>query len=85
MKLIDELYELYRDKLTGDDEDIDILAFAVLEELNRDDLLQLINEMSDEELYSLMGLYIMENLRGKFAKEGVGEHRMTSYNERNLH
>lgn len=85
MKLIDELYELYRDKLTGDDEDIDILAFAVLEELSRDDLLHLIHEMDDQELYSLMGLYIMENLRGKFAKEGIGRQRMTSYDERNLH
>lgn len=35
MKLIDELYELYRNKLTGDEEDIDMLAFAFLEEMDR--------------------------------------------------
>lgn len=87
MKLIDELYELYRNKLTGDDEDIDILAFAILEEFNKEDLLHLINEMDEQELFDLMGLYLIESLRGKFAKEGIGQHRQRTFydNQRNLH
>ncbi|MBA4536879.1 hypothetical protein H1Z61_06920 [Bacillus aquiflavi] len=85
MKLIDELYELYRNKLTGDDEDIDILAFAVLEELDRDDVLHLINEMDDQELFDLMGLYLIESLKGKFAKEGIGRNRISPFQHRNLH
>ena len=35
MKLVDELYNLYKNKLTGDEEDIDMLAFAFLEEMSR--------------------------------------------------
>lgn len=87
MKLVDELYELYRDKLTGDDEDIDILAFAILEEFDKDDLLHLINEMNEQELFDLMGLYLLESLRGKFAKEGIGQqrHRALYDDQRNLH
>lgn len=87
MKLIDEIYELYRDKLTGDDEDIDILAFAILEEFDREDILELFKEMDEQELFDLMGLYLIESLRGKFAQRGIGEHRPASIydNERNLH
>jgi len=59
MKLVDELYELYRNKLTGDEEDIDMLAFAFLEEMSREDLLHLIQDMDEQELYTLMGLYLI--------------------------
>ncbi|MBB6445802.1 DUF6154 family protein [Bacillus benzoevorans] len=85
MKLVDELYELYRDKLTGDEEDIDMLAFAFLEEMTRDDLLHLIYEMDEQELYNLMGLYLIENLKVKFAQEDYGQRRHPFPNQRNLH
>ncbi len=71
MNFIDELYQLYRDKLTGDDEDIDILALAVLEQLDRKDVMQLINELEDRELYNLMGIYIIDSLKKRFANEDV--------------
>lgn len=87
MKLIDELYEFYRDKLTGDDEDIDILTFAILEEFSKEDILALINDMDEQELYDLIGLYLIETLRGKFAQQGLGERRshLGYESERNLH
>ena len=85
MKLVDELYELYREKLTGDEEDIDMLAFAFLEEMTRDDLLHLIYEMDEQELYNLMGLYLIENLKVKFAQEDYGQERRYSPNNRSLH
>lgn len=85
MKLVDELYELYRDKLTGDEEDIDMLAFAFLEEMTREDILQLISEMDVQELHTLMGLYLIESLKGKFAKEDYGQQRSPILNHRNLH
>ena len=69
MKLVDELYEMYRNKLTGDEEDIDMLAFAFLEEMSHEDLLALIQEMDKQELYNLMGIYLIESLKGKFAQE----------------
>lgn len=71
MNFIDELYQLYRDKLTGDDEDIDVLTLAVLEQLNRNDVLQLISELEDRELYNLMGLYLADSLRKRFANDTI--------------
>ena len=56
MKLIDDLYNMYRNKLTGDEEDIDMLTFAVLEQLGREEILELIQEMDDQELTNLMGM-----------------------------
>ena len=78
MKLVDELFEMYRDKLTGDEEDIDMLAFAFLEEMTREDLLRLIQDMDEQELYTLMGLYLIESLKGKFAKEDYGQQQVQS-------
>ena len=71
MKLVDELFEMYRDKLTGDEEDIDMLAFAFLEEMTREDLLRLIQDMDEQELYTLMGLYLIESLKGKICERGL--------------
>jgi hypothetical protein len=85
MKIVDELYELYRGKLTGDEEDIDMLAFAFLEEMSYDDLLSLLKEMDKQELYSLMGLYLIESLKGKFASEDYGQERHPIFHQRNIH
>lgn len=68
LKLIDDLFEHYRTKLTGDDEDIDILALAVLEQLNHKEILEHILEMDEVELRSFFGVYIIETLKGKFAE-----------------
>ncbi|AIE61113.1 DUF6154 family protein [Bacillus methanolicus] len=85
MKLVDELYELYRNKLTGDEEDIDMMAFAFLEEMSYEDLLNIIHEMDEQELYDIMGLYLIENLKGKFAKEDFMKNRSNPYYPRNIH
>lgn len=85
MKLVDELYKLYRHKLTGDEEDIDMLAFAFLEEMTREDLLSLINDLNEQELYDLMGLYLIETLKGKFASEDYGQQRSPIFHHRNIH
>ncbi|MFT8319790.1 MAG: DUF6154 family protein [Bacillus sp. (in: firmicutes)] len=85
MKLVDELYNLYKNKLTGDEEDIDMLAFAFLEEMTREDLLHIIQELNEQELYDLMGLYLIESLKGKFAKEDYRQQRSTVFPQRNLH
>ncbi|NHM33138.1 DUF6154 family protein [Neobacillus terrae] len=85
MKLVDELYEMYRNKLTGDEEDIDMLAFAFLEEMSHEDLIGLIQEMDKQELYDLMGIYLIESLKGKFAQEDFRQHRTPTYYPRNIH
>ncbi|GIN93120.1 hypothetical protein J6TS1_47250 [Siminovitchia terrae] len=68
MKLIDELFEMYRDKLTGDEEDLDMITFAVLEGYNHDDLIEIVKEMNEYELQYFIRLYMMETLKGKFAQ-----------------
>ena len=68
MKLVDEIYEFYRDRLTGSEEDIDMLTFALLEEMTYEDLLNMIRSLDQQELYNLVGLYILEALKGKFAR-----------------
>ncbi|MGM9927579.1 MAG: DUF6154 family protein [Bacillus sp. (in: firmicutes)] len=67
MKLIDELFEHYRNTLTGDEEDIDILVLAVLEQLSKEEILEYVMEMDEVELRSFMGVYITETLKEKFS------------------
>ncbi|GKU84803.1 DUF6154 family protein [Niallia sp. NCCP-28] len=85
MKLVDELYNLYKNKLTGDEEDIDMLAFAFLEEMSKEDLLHIIQELNEQELYDLMGLYLIESLKGKFAKDDYRRQDNHVFSLRNLH
>ncbi len=85
MKLVDELYDLYRNKLTGDEEDIDMLTFAFLEEMSHEDLLGIIHDMDKQELYDLVGTYLIESLKGKFAQEEYGQRRTAPFHPRNIH
>ncbi|MED1206070.1 DUF6154 family protein [Heyndrickxia acidicola] len=68
MRLVDELYEVYKNRLTGDEEDLDIITFAVLESSNRKELLEIVNDMNDKELQHFINLYLVETLKGKFAQ-----------------
>lgn len=67
MRLVDELFEIYHNRLTADDEDIDIITFAVLEESDRGDLMKIVEEMKDDELQYFIRLYLIESLKGKFS------------------
>jgi glycosylphosphatidylinositol transamidase (GPIT) subunit GPI8 len=71
MKLVNELFNIYKHQLTGDEEDADIIAFAVLEELSREDLLDMVGEMNEQELFDMVGVYLIEMLKGKMAQEGI--------------
>lgn len=86
MKIIDDLYKMYRHILTGDEEDADIIVFSVLEALKRKDLLEIVEEMDEQELYSMVGLYMMEKFKRKMAEDGVGQSQMLTEDEiKNLH
>lgn len=86
MKLIDELYEMYKNKLTGDEEDADIIAHTVIEELSSHDLIALLKEMHPDELAGLVGYYISERLKLKMANDGIGHAQLSSNEEfRRLH
>ncbi|MFC3886183.1 DUF6154 family protein [Bacillus songklensis] len=70
MAFVDELYKFYKDQLSGDEVDAEIIAASILDELSRDDLLSLLKELHDDELYGLFGLYLIENLKERMAREG---------------
>ena len=72
MKFIDDLYNLYRDHLTGDDEDAVALVLGVLQEQDHEDLLKLVTDMDEDELFAMVSYYLIELMRQKMAEEGVG-------------
>ena len=72
MKMIDDLYAMYKDHLTGDEEDIFIIIYGVLDGFKHEDLERLMTEMNQEEKFEMISLYLYEKLRLKMAQEGVG-------------
>ncbi|WP_227874354.1 DUF6154 family protein [Tumebacillus algifaecis] len=75
MKFVNDLYSHYREQLVGDEEDAVVIVSGILEELKSDHLLDIIRQMNRQELYEMLGRYLVEQLREKMTKEGVGKHR----------
>ncbi|WP_209123787.1 DUF6154 family protein [Alkalihalobacillus sp. BA299] len=73
MKFIDDLFAMYKNHLTGDEEDAFIIISGILQEFNIGDIEKLIKELSDEERFEMFGLYVYERFRLKVAQEGVGD------------
>lgn len=69
MKFVDELYDFYKKKLTADDEDIDILVSSIMQELSRQDMLNILSELSQKELYQITGTYIGYKLKEKLIQD----------------
>lgn len=72
MKLVDQMYELYKDQLVGDEEDAVIIVSGLLEELGREHFLEMIREMNEYELYEMLGNFLVDKLKVKMAQEGLG-------------
>lgn len=68
MKLIEEIYEMYRGRIKGTDEDLDLIALTILEDTSRNEIIELIQEMETEELEYFLRLYIFETLKEKWSK-----------------
>ncbi|KUP05440.1 hypothetical protein Q73_11500 [Bacillus coahuilensis m2-6] len=75
MKLVDELYEMYKGKLRGTEEDLDMITLTVLEHFDRSELIELIEDMKQEELEYFIRLYIVETLKEKILNEENAEER----------
>lgn len=71
MKFVDHLYEFYKERLEGNAENAVALVFYTLQEHTRADLMKLIEEMSDEEVYQMVGQYLIEQLKLRMAREGA--------------
>lgn len=70
--MIDDLFEMYKDKLTGDEEDVLVILYGVLDGFNKNDLDSLFNSLNNEEKFEMIALYLYEKLRLKMFEEGIG-------------
>lgn len=72
MSFVDEIYSMYRNQLTGDEEDAVVLVLNLLEEHSKSDILNKIHTMEDNEVIQMFAMYLIEMLKVKMAQEGVG-------------
>jgi hypothetical protein len=85
MKFINELYELYKDQLVGDEEDAVALVLYALQDHEREDLVKFIEKMNNEEIYQMLGNFLIEKLKDKMAEEGIGLYTPPHPNSKNVH
>ncbi|GEN33350.1 MULTISPECIES: DUF6154 family protein [Aneurinibacillus] len=85
MKLVNDIYNLYRDKLTGDEEDVTAIVMSLLHGQSKEELVQWIQEMQETEIYQMFGLYLMEALRVKMAEDGIGGARPETARQQRYH
>lgn len=78
MSFVDEIYEMYRNQLTGDEEDAVALVLNLLQEHKKSDILKKVQEMDDYEIFQMFAMYLIEMLKAKMAQEGVGDSNFKS-------
>lgn len=77
MSFVDEVYSLYRDQLTDNEEDVVAVVLDLLEEQQRNHLMQLIREMTDDEVMQMMGVYLVEMIKLRMVQDGkLSEYRL---------
>lgn len=85
MSFVDDVYSLYRDQLNDEEEDAVAIVLSILEEQNREQVMQLINEMSDDEIIQMMGVYLVEMLKMKMIQDGKLPQWKTTITPSRLH
>lgn len=70
MSFVDEVYDLYRDQLTDDEEDAVTIVLSILEEQSRENMMELIQQMDDDEIMQMLGVYLVEMLKVKMVQDG---------------
>ena len=73
MKFIEDLYELYKNHLTGDEEDVIHIIEGVLKDFRKEDVDDFFNELEVKDKYEMLGVFLYEKFRLKVVEEGVGE------------
>jgi hypothetical protein len=84
MKFVDKVYDLYKDRLTGDEEDAYIIMQGIFEEFDRKDFVKIVQELPDPNIEEMVTYYMIELLRRKLGEEGVGHVTMNTDIEGNL-
>ncbi|WP_241657883.1 DUF6154 family protein [Anaerobacillus alkaliphilus] len=70
--MIHDVYKMYKDHLTGDEEDILVIVYGILDGFKNEDYLRLFQELHPDEKFEMTVLYLFEKLRLKIAQEGLG-------------
>lgn len=79
MRFLEDLYAFYREQMAASEEDTMVLLVSLLREHNREDLLRIVCEMSDEEMRDMLALYLFERIQQKMAREaGTGQTRQAT-------
>lgn len=71
LKIIEELFTVYRNHLSGTDEDFKMLAEAFIEEMDRESLEEYIHELDDFSFKEMVKLYVIHFLKEKYKKENL--------------
>lgn len=70
MSFIDEVYSMYRDHLHDGEDDAVAIVLSILENQSKDNVMQLITEMNDDEIIQMMGIYLIEMIKMKMIQDG---------------
>jgi len=73
LKFVDDLYHLYKDHLTGDEEDALIIIDGIIRDFSDEDIKKLISDLPTKEQFEMLSLYLYEKFRLKIANEGIGQ------------
>ncbi|KMJ57732.1 hypothetical protein AB685_12805 [Bacillus sp. LL01] len=74
MRTFDTFVNKYHKKLIRDDEDIDAVAYSIVNGFTREQCIDLLNELSDEELHQVVSELVMEQVK-EFLISGDDEDR----------
>lgn len=86
MTFVDDLYQAYKRQLSSQEIDAELLAASVLDELSHEDVVDLLKELTDEDLFGLYGLYLIENLKRRIHKDKLdGRPFYADYTPRTIH
>jgi predicted esterase YcpF (UPF0227 family) len=69
MSTFEEFMNKYHKRLIREDEDIDAVAYSIVNSFNRTQCLDLLNELSDEELHQMVALVVMDQVKEFLIRE----------------
>lgn len=70
MRFIDQVYSMYQDQLQDTEEDAISIVLSLLEDQSREDVMKLVESMSEDEVIQMLGIYLVEMLKLKMIQDG---------------
>ncbi|MBE3595716.1 MAG: hypothetical protein IMW86_01575 [Hydrogenibacillus sp.] len=85
MKFVDDVFKLYREQLAEHPDGPLEVVLQLFSDHDRHDLMRFIEGMSDEELFQMVSLYVVEMLKQKLSQEGLRPLREPYAVDPNIH